>query len=79
MKKILIYFLLLPSFSFAKSYAAEMKVCDTNTNCSKCYETIKITYEANTNTKQVRLLGKDLTVKDINEPMNKCQIADNRN
>jgi hypothetical protein len=79
MKKLLITLLLLPSISFAKSYVVDMKVCDTNTSCSKCYETIKITYSVNSKLKQVIASGIDVSGKDISETLDKCQIADEKN
>jgi hypothetical protein len=79
MKKILIALLLIPGLSFAKSYVVDMKVCDKSSNYSKCYETVKITYVVNTKSNQVNLSGRDLTGKEINEPIDKCQISDERN
>jgi hypothetical protein len=79
MKKLLITLLVLPSFSFAKSYVVDMKVCDTKTNCTKCYETIKITYSVNPKLKQVIASGIDLTGKDVSETLDKCQISDEKN
>jgi hypothetical protein len=79
MKKILLTLLLLPSFSFAKSYVVDMKVCDTNTKCTKCYETIKITYSVNAKLKQVTASGIDVSGKDLSEKLDKCQITDEKN
>jgi hypothetical protein len=79
MKKLLITLLLLPSFSFAKSYVVDMKVCNINTSCSKCYETIKITYTVNSKLKQVTASGKDGNEKDLSETLDKCQISDEKN
>lgn len=79
MKKILIALLLLPSFSFAKSYVLNMKVCETNTTCTKCYETIKITYSVDPKSKQVIASGIDTSGKDVVEKLDKCQITDEKN
>ena len=79
MKKILLTLLLLPSLSFAKSYVVDMKVCDTNTNCTKCYETVQVTYVVNEKSKKVSLSGKDLTGKDISETLENCRISDEKN
>jgi hypothetical protein len=79
MKILLITLLVLPSFSFAKSYVVDMKVCDTKTNCTKCYETIKITYSVNPKLKQVIASGIDLTGKNVSETLDKCQISDEKN
>ncbi len=79
MKKLLITLLLLPSFSFAKSYVVDMKVCDTNTNCNKCHETIKITYSVNYKLRQVIASGIDASGKDVIETLDKCQISDEQN
>jgi hypothetical protein len=79
MKKLLVTLLLLPSFSFAKSYVVNMKVCDTNTTCTKCYETIKITYSVNPKSQQVTASGIDVNGKDLSETLDKCQITDEKN
>ena len=79
MKKLLITLLFLPSLSFAKSYVVDMKVCDTNTTCTKCYETIKITYSVNAKLKQVTASGIDVSGKDLSETLDKCQITDEKN
>ena len=79
MKKLLITLLLLPSLSFAKSYVVDMKVCDTNSSCNKCYETIKITYSVNPKLKQVIASGVDVSGKDVSETLDKCQISDEKN
>jgi hypothetical protein len=79
MKKLLITLLLLPSFSYAKSYVVDMKVCDTSTSCTKCYETIKITYSVNPKLKQVIASGIDVSGKDVSETLDKCQISDEKN
>jgi len=79
MKKILLPLLLLPSLCFAKSFVVDMKVCDTNTNCTKCYETIKITYLVNPKLKQVIASGIDTSGKDVSETLDKCQITDEKN
>lgn len=79
MKKILLTLILLPSFGFANPYVVDMKVCDTNTKCTKCYETVQVTYVINEKYKNVTLSGKDLTGKDINETIDKCKISDDKN
>lgn len=79
MKKLLIALLLIPSFCFAKSYVVDLKVCDTNTSCTKCYETIKIKYLVNPKLKQVVASGKDISGKDVSETLDKCQITDEKN
>ena len=79
MQKILLTLLLLPSFGFAKSYVVDMKVCDTNTNCTKCYETVQVTYVINEKSKKATLSGKDLTGKNISETIDNCKISDEKN
>lgn len=79
MKKILITLLLLPSFGFATSYVVDMKVCDTNSNCIKCYETVQVTYVINEKSKKATLSGKDLTGKVITETLDNCKISDGKN
>lgn len=75
----MITLLFIPSLSFAKSYVVDMKVCDSNTSCTKCYETIKIKYSVNPKLKQVIASGKDVNGKDLSEPLEKCQISDEKN
>jgi len=79
MKKILLPLLLLPSLCFAKSYVVNMKVCDTDTTCTKCYETIKITYSVNPELKQVIASGIDVSGQGVSETVDKCQISDEKN
>jgi len=79
MKKILLTLLLLPGLGFAKTYVVDLKVCDTNTSCTKCYETIKIAYLVNPKLKQVVASGKDISGKDVSETLDKCQIGDKKN
>lgn len=79
MKKIILLFLLLPSLGFAKSYVVDMKVCDSETNCTKCYETVRVTYVIDEKSKKVTLTGKDLTGKDISETIANCKISDEKN
>jgi hypothetical protein len=79
MKKILVILFLLPNLAYAKSYVVDMKVCDTNTKCTKCYETIKITYSVNYKLRQVIASGIDVSGKDVRETLDKCQISDEKN
>jgi hypothetical protein len=79
MKKLLITLLLLPNLAYAKSYVVDMKVCETHTKCTKCYETIKITYSVNPKLKQVIASGIDVSGKDVSETVDKCQISDEKN
>jgi hypothetical protein len=79
MKKILVILFLLPNLAYAKSYVVDMKVCETHTKCTKCYETIKITYSVNPKLKQVIASGIDVSGKDVSETVDKCQISDEKN
>lgn len=79
MKKILITLLLMPSFIFAKSYVVDIKVCDINTNCIKCYETVQLNYIVNQKSKKITVSGKDVNGKDVSETLDKCQISDEEN
>jgi hypothetical protein len=79
MKKILLTLLLLPGIGFAKSYVVDMKVCDTNTNCMKCHETVQVTYIANEKSKKVTVSGKDVNGKDVSETLDNCKISDTKN
>ena len=49
------------------------------TNCKMCYEVIKITYAVDINTKKIFVSGKDISGKEIKEPLEKCQITDVNN
>ena len=49
------------------------------TNCKKCYEVIKLTYAVDVKSKQIFVLGKDVSGKEIKEPLEKCQITDVNN
>ena len=49
------------------------------TNCKKCYEVIKLTYAVDVKSKQIFVLGKDISGKEIKEPLEKCQITDASN
>ena len=49
------------------------------TNCKKCYEVIKLTYSVDVKSKQIFVSGKDISGKDIKEPLEKCQITDASN
>ena len=53
--------------------------CDMGTNCKKCYEVIKLTYSVDVKSKQIFVSGKDISGKDIKEPLEKCQITDASN
>lgn len=79
MKKILLTLLLLPGISFAKSYVIDMKVCDTNTNCMKCYETVQVTYIVDDKSKKVTISGKDVNDKVVSEILDNCKISDVKN
>jgi hypothetical protein len=81
MNKFLLIFVFLcyPLSLYAKSYDVTISPCDIGSNCKKCYEVINISYIVDTKTKQVFISGKDITGKDIKEPIEKCQIADANN
>ena len=50
-----------------------------STNCKKCYEVIKLTYTVDVKSKQIFVSGKDISGKEIKEPLEKCQITDANN
>ena len=79
LKHLLLPLLLLPLTLYAKSYEVTLSPCDMGTNCKKCYEVIKLTYAVEMNTKQIFVLGKDISGKEIKEPLEKCQITDANN
>ncbi len=49
------------------------------TNCKKCYEVIKLSYSVDMKSKQIFVSGKDISGKEIKEPLEKCQITDASN
>ena len=73
---LLLPLLLLPLTLHAKSYEVTLSPCDMGTNCKKCYEVIKLIYSVDVKSKQIFVLGKDISGKDIKEPLEKCQITD---
>jgi hypothetical protein len=78
-KFLSIFLILLPLTLHAKSYEVTMSPCDMGTNCKKCYEVIKLIYSVDMNSKQVFVSGKDISGKEIREPLEKCQITDVNN
>ena len=79
LKQLLLPLLFLPLTLHAKSYDVTLSPCDMGTNCKKCYEVIKLTYSVDVKSKQIFVLGKDISGKDIKEPLEKCQITDASN
>ena len=79
LKQLLLLFLFLPLTLHAKSYDVILSPCDMGTNCKKCYEVIKLTYSVDVKSKQIFVSGKDISGKEIKEPLEKCQITDVNN
>jgi hypothetical protein len=79
LKKLLLPLLFLPLTLYAKSYEVTLSPCDMGTNCKKCYEVIKLTYSVEVKSKQIFVSGKDISGKEIKEPLEKCQITDASN
>jgi hypothetical protein len=79
LKKLLLPLLFLPLTLHAKSYDVTLSPCDMGTNCKKCYEVIKLTYSVDAKSKQIFVSGKDVSGKEIKEPLEKCQITDASN
>lgn len=77
--QLLLFLFLLPHTLHAKSYDVTLSPCDMGTNCKKCYEVIKLTYSVDMNSKQIFVSGKDISGKEIKEPLEKCQITDASN
>jgi hypothetical protein len=77
--QLLLFLFLLPLTLHAKSYEVTLSPCDMGTNCKKCYEVIKLTYSVDVKSKQIFVSGKDISGKDIKEPLEKCQITDTSN
>jgi hypothetical protein len=76
---LLLFTLFLPLTLHAKSYEVTLSPCDMGTNCKKCYEVTKLTYSVDVKSKQVFVSGKDISGKEIKEPLEKCQITDANN
>jgi len=79
LKQLLPPLLFLPLTLHAKSYEVTLSPCDMSTNCKKCYEVIKLTYTVDVKSKQIFVSGKDISGKEIKEPLEKCQITDSNN
>ncbi len=78
-KGLLLLTLLLPLTLYAKTFITTLSSCDMGSNCTKCYEVVKLTFSIDTNKKQVFVSGKDATGKDMKELIDKCQINDANN
>ena len=63
----------------AKSYDLTLSPCDIGTNCTRCYEVVKVTYSIDANKKQVTLLGKSIEGKDFKQTIDKCEVIDGDN
>jgi len=79
LKQLLLLLLFLPVALHAKSYDVTLSPCDMGTNCKKCNEVIKLTYSVDVKSRQIFVSGKDISGKDIKEPLEKCQITDASN
>jgi hypothetical protein len=79
LKQLLLSLLFLPLALHAKSYEVTLSPCDMGTNCKKCYEVIKLSYSVDMKSKQIFVSGKDISGKEIKEPLEKCQITDASN
>jgi len=79
LKQLLLSLLFLPLALHAKSYEVTLSPCDMGTNCKKCYEVIKLTYSVDVKSKKIFISGKDISGKEIKEPLEKCQITDASN
>ena len=79
LKKLILPLLFLPLTLNAKSYEVTLSPCDMGTNCKKCYEVIKLIYSVDVKSKQIFVSGKDVSGKQIKEPLEKCQITDVNN
>ena len=63
----------------AKSYDLTLSPCDTGTNCTRCYEVVKVSYLIDANKKQVTVLGKSIEGKDFKQTIDKCEVIDRDN
>ena len=79
LKQLLLSLVLLPLTLHAKSYEVTISPCDTDTNCKKCYEVVRLTYTIDIKSNQVFVSGKDTSGIEIKEPLEKCQITDPKN
>jgi hypothetical protein len=79
LKKLLLVLLFLPFTLYAKSYEVNLSPCEIGSNCKKCFEVVKLTYLVDMNLRQVFVSGKDLSGKEVKEPLEKCQISDGNN
>lgn len=79
MKAIIFALFLMPSIGFAKDYQVKISVCDTQSNCKKCHETVELTYKVDAKKKTVSAIGKDTTGSNINEVLDGCSVQDSNN
>ncbi len=79
LKQLLLLLLFFPLTLHAKSYEVTLSPCDMGTSCKKCYEVIKLTYSVDVKSKKIFISGKDISGKEIKEPLEKCQITDESN
>ncbi len=79
MKAIIFALFLMPSIGLAKDYQVKMSICDTQSNCKKCHESVELTYGVDAKKKTVTAIGKDTTGNNINEVLDKCSVQDSSN
>ena len=63
----------------AKSYDLTLSPCDKGTNCTRCYEVVKVSYLIDANKKQVTVLGKGIEGNAFKQTIDKCEVIDRDN
>lgn len=79
MKKLIFSILLLPTLAFAKEYKVKITPCDKNSNCTKCYEQIELTYLVDEKSKTVTLSSLDEKGSLNKEIIKNCTVSNANN
>jgi hypothetical protein len=79
MKKLIFLILLLPALTFAKEYKVKITPCDKNSNCTKCYEQVDLTYTVDEKFKTVTLSGFYEKGSFIKDTIKECTVNNANN
>jgi hypothetical protein len=79
MKTLIFLMLLMPTLTFSKEYKVKITPCDKNSNCTKCYEQVDLTYRVDEKSKTVTLSGLDVNGSPIQEAIKECNVINATN
>lgn len=79
MKKLIFIILLVPTLAFSKEYKVKITPCDKNSNCTKCYEQVDLTYRVDEKSKTVTLIGLDEKGSLVKEIIKECTVSNATN